>query len=153
VDILNKLSPRKKEIAELVSNGLKRKAIAQQLNLSFYTVQRHLNSLYRKLGVANVIELKKFLLLEKSGRPPEIFPAKERYPKRVLSPRLYEAARLRCNNKSNEEVAEAMGIKKQVAKNYVHEACEKLGVVDLQELAELMAEENVGENEMALQLA
>jgi two-component system, NarL family, nitrate/nitrite response regulator NarL len=44
------LSPREREVAMLVSNGLSNKAIARQLGLSCGTVKIHIHSIFQKLG-------------------------------------------------------------------------------------------------------
>ncbi len=48
-----KLTPREKEICNLVKNGLPNKEIAQLLNLSVYTVERHRRMARKKLGLTN----------------------------------------------------------------------------------------------------
>jgi DNA-binding CsgD family transcriptional regulator len=45
------LTPREVEVLRLVAEGLTNPQVAQKLFLSPRTVQRHLNSVYRKLGV------------------------------------------------------------------------------------------------------
>ena len=45
------LTPREREIASLLAEGLTSKEIAQRLNISPYTVKGYLNFLMRKLGV------------------------------------------------------------------------------------------------------
>jgi DNA-binding NarL/FixJ family response regulator len=47
------LTPREREIMELIARGLTNKAIAQQLYLAPKTVQNHINRLFAKLGVHN----------------------------------------------------------------------------------------------------
>ncbi|MCB2228564.1 MAG: helix-turn-helix transcriptional regulator [Desulfarculaceae bacterium] len=51
------LTPREEEIAELFAAGLTAKEISLEFGLSTSTVRRHLDSVYRKLEVANKIEL------------------------------------------------------------------------------------------------
>lgn len=51
------LTPREEEIAELFAAGLTSKEISLEFGLSPSTVRRHLDSVYRKLEVANKIEL------------------------------------------------------------------------------------------------
>jgi DNA-binding NarL/FixJ family response regulator len=48
-----KLTPREVEVLGLVAEGLTNPQVAQRLFLSPRTVQRHLNSVYRKLGVSS----------------------------------------------------------------------------------------------------
>ena len=51
------LTPREEEIAESFAAGLTYKDISKEFNLSPATVRRHLDSVYKKLRVANKIEL------------------------------------------------------------------------------------------------
>ncbi len=46
-----RLTPREREIALLLTEGLTSKEIAQRLEISPYTVKGYLNFLMRKLGV------------------------------------------------------------------------------------------------------
>lgn len=50
------LSPREKEVLELVAKGLLYKEIADQLNISFHTVRQHIGKIYEKLHVQNKTE-------------------------------------------------------------------------------------------------
>jgi DNA-binding CsgD family transcriptional regulator len=51
-DVLSGLSPRERQVAQLVAGGLSDKDIARQLGISFTTVRTHLDHAFRKLGVA-----------------------------------------------------------------------------------------------------
>ena len=51
------ISPREKDIIKLVSQGMKNKEIAQALFISDETVKKHLNNVYRKMGVESRFEL------------------------------------------------------------------------------------------------
>lgn len=50
------ISPREKEVLELLSKGFLYKEIADKLNISMSTVKRHLNHVYQKLQVQNKTE-------------------------------------------------------------------------------------------------
>ncbi|MFD9303398.1 AAA family ATPase [Streptomyces sp. NPDC060048] len=53
VDVLATLTPREREIAELVAKGLTSQAIASELYLSRRTVESHLARIYRKTAVSS----------------------------------------------------------------------------------------------------
>ena len=50
------LSPRERQILELMRAGRTDKEIAQQLAVSFWTVRTHIGALLRKMGVRNRTE-------------------------------------------------------------------------------------------------
>jgi DNA-binding CsgD family transcriptional regulator len=56
------LTPRERQIAELVVTGLTDRAIAAQLWLSHHTVSQHVKRVYRKLGVSSRVELTRLLV-------------------------------------------------------------------------------------------
>ena len=51
------LTQREKEVADLVAQGLKNRAIGHKLGIAERTVKNHLQSIFDKLGVANRLEL------------------------------------------------------------------------------------------------
>ena len=51
------LSPREKQITQLVVSGCKNKQIAHQLSISEKTVKNHLSNIFDKLGVSDRLEL------------------------------------------------------------------------------------------------
>jgi Response regulator containing a CheY-like receiver domain and an HTH DNA-binding domain len=51
------LTPRELELAGLVVSGLRNREIATQLGISEGTTKLHLYNVYKKLGVANRVEL------------------------------------------------------------------------------------------------
>jgi two-component system, NarL family, nitrate/nitrite response regulator NarL len=64
---LERLSEREKQIAALVSRGMKNKDIALQLTISENTVKRHLQSIFSKTGARDRLELAVIALTEKSN--------------------------------------------------------------------------------------
>ncbi len=56
------LSPREWEIAELIAAGAPNKTVAARLSLSPKTVEKHLSSIYEKLGLGNRSELAAFVV-------------------------------------------------------------------------------------------
>ena len=57
LDIASILTPREREIAQLVARGLSRKSIAHRCGISMNTVSDYAKSVYRKLGVNNRVQL------------------------------------------------------------------------------------------------
>lgn len=51
------LTPRERELAALVASGLRNREIASRLGISEGTAKLHLYNVYKKLGVANRVEL------------------------------------------------------------------------------------------------
>jgi len=50
------LSPREEEVLSLLARGKSNKEIAGRLSISVRTVERHINNIYRKIGVQNRTE-------------------------------------------------------------------------------------------------
>lgn len=51
------LSPRQREVCELVAQGMREQEIAERVGISVHTVKVHKSLAYRKLGVRNAVEL------------------------------------------------------------------------------------------------
>lgn len=58
---LQLLSPREREVMEVLSDGLSLKEIAAQFGISVQTTSKHRSNLFEKLGVNNEVELLKLL--------------------------------------------------------------------------------------------
>jgi DNA-binding NarL/FixJ family response regulator len=58
---INKLSPREKEVALHIANGLSTKNIAQALDIKSNTVSTMKNRIFVKLGVDSVVGLYKIV--------------------------------------------------------------------------------------------
>lgn len=56
-DVFNTLSPREREIVELVAQGLPNKTISVRLSLSENTVRNHLSNIMDKLGMKNRVQV------------------------------------------------------------------------------------------------
>ena len=56
VDLIEPLTPREQQVAQLLAGGLTNKEIAQRLGVTEHTVKFHLNGLLRKLGVSTRTE-------------------------------------------------------------------------------------------------
>ena len=65
--MLERLTPREREIAGLVAEGVANKVIAQRLGLSDLTVKAHLTAIFRKLGVPSRVKLALLLSALPSG--------------------------------------------------------------------------------------
>lgn len=61
------LTPREREIVELLGDGARVSSIAARLGLSAYTVRNHLKSIYRKLQVKGQHDLYEYW--QRRGRP------------------------------------------------------------------------------------
>lgn len=51
------LTSREREVAQLVASGYTNQEIGDRLRISLQTVKNHLQSIFRKLAVANRVEL------------------------------------------------------------------------------------------------
>ena len=60
----NKLSPREREILQLLSEGKAMKEIASVLSVSIKTVETHRRTMMSKLGLYSVAELTKYAIRE-----------------------------------------------------------------------------------------
>lgn len=61
---LELLTPREREVVQLVAEGGTSKSIAERLNLSETTVETHRRQIMRKLGLGSVAELTQFAVRE-----------------------------------------------------------------------------------------
>lgn len=59
--LFKRLTAREKEVAQLVSQGLLNKQVADRLGLSERTVQVHRANVFHKLGIRSAAELARFL--------------------------------------------------------------------------------------------
>ncbi len=66
--LLDSLSPRERQVLDLVTAGKANKVIASTLELSVKTVEKHRSSMMRKLQVASVAELVRGVLSAESAR-------------------------------------------------------------------------------------
>jgi two-component system response regulator FixJ len=66
---LAELSPRQREVMDLVVQGLANKEIAQRLNISPRTVENYRAWAMEKMGAGNLADLVRKVLLLGDGRP------------------------------------------------------------------------------------
>ena len=59
-EIKTKLTNREMELIELFSKGLSTKEIANQLNVSYFTVDTHKKNIFKKMNINSTVELVKF---------------------------------------------------------------------------------------------
>jgi DNA-binding NarL/FixJ family response regulator len=55
-----RLTPREREVVQLLAEGHRNKKIAQKLGISLKTVETHRTSLMRKIGVKSIVELVRY---------------------------------------------------------------------------------------------
>jgi len=51
------ITPKEREVLQLIASGLSSKEIARRLSISFYTVQTHRKNMLAKVGAKNTAEL------------------------------------------------------------------------------------------------
>lgn len=51
------LSPRQRQVADLVAKGLTEREIAERIGISRFTVRNHKQVVYHKTGARNAVEL------------------------------------------------------------------------------------------------
>jgi two-component system response regulator NreC len=51
------ITPKEREVLQLIASGLSSKEIATRLSISFYTVQTHRKNMLAKVGAKNTAEL------------------------------------------------------------------------------------------------
>jgi len=59
--LVEKLTPRQRQIMLIVAEGLSNKEIARRLNISEGTVKIHLHQIFRHLGISNRTALTAFV--------------------------------------------------------------------------------------------
>jgi DNA-binding NarL/FixJ family response regulator len=71
-DRLGRVTPRERQIVDLLSAGASNKEIAKRLNVTERTVKAHLTTIFRKLGLSGRLQLALFALEHgRSAREPE----------------------------------------------------------------------------------
>jgi len=68
--LIRTLTPRQRQIALLVCDGLSNKQLGQQLNLTEGTIKVHLHKIYRKLGVRNRTALSTLTIASRASLKP-----------------------------------------------------------------------------------
>jgi len=52
-----KLTPRERQVVELIGKGLRGRAIAEQLGMAYFTLRKHRLNILRKLGLKTAAQL------------------------------------------------------------------------------------------------
>jgi DNA-binding NarL/FixJ family response regulator len=58
--VVPRLTPREREIVQLLAEGHRNKRVAQKLNISVKTVETHRTTVMRKIGVNSIVELVRY---------------------------------------------------------------------------------------------
>lgn len=66
--LLDNLTPRERQVASLIGEGLCQKSIAAQLAISDNTVRNHLRNIFKKLGVSDRLKLALIMWSETKGQ-------------------------------------------------------------------------------------
>ena len=69
---MNSLTPRERQVVDMVVRGLRTKVVAFELGVSYGTAKLHLHNAYTKLGISSRIEL-----LHWKQRQPVLRPVEE----------------------------------------------------------------------------
>ena len=64
-----RLTPREREIVDLISEGLSNKEIAQQLHIATYTVKSHVHNILEKLALSTRLQVAAFARTEGQQKP------------------------------------------------------------------------------------
>jgi DNA-binding NarL/FixJ family response regulator len=114
-----RLSPREREVADLIAAGASHAEVAASLSVSVHTVAHHAAAVYRKTLVGNRKALAARVVAEE---PSEAFAA--------LTNREREVAWLLRGGSSNKEIASALCLSTATVGNHLQNIYRKLGVHD-----------------------
>ena len=106
--------------------------IARPLKIARRTVKAHLERLFRRFRITGGIKRVKLATLVVSDAK---MPANESYGSIVSSKRQQQVIQLVAKGLKNREVAEAIGVKEHIVKNYLRVVYDKLGLWNRVELA------------------
>jgi DNA-binding NarL/FixJ family response regulator len=67
--VVPRLTPREREIIQLLAEGHRNKKIAQMLGISIKTVETHRTALMRKIGVKSIVELVRYAVRNNLTEP------------------------------------------------------------------------------------
>jgi DNA-binding NarL/FixJ family response regulator len=69
VSAVNPLTPREREIVQLLAEGRTNKEVASALSISVKTVETHRRAIMSKLGIGSIVELVHFAIRNKLVTP------------------------------------------------------------------------------------
>lgn len=110
------LSPREKQVALLVTDGLSNRQVARLLHVSERTVASHLATILRRLGLTSRAGLPAALGLPSSGWEGE------------LTPRQAEVAGLVARGLSNNRISTELGVSVKTVEKHVGDALARTGL-------------------------
>jgi DNA-binding NarL/FixJ family response regulator len=58
--LINDLSPREEQVVRFVALGMRNAEVAEKLSISEQTVKSHLNTIFRKLGIRDRVQLTRY---------------------------------------------------------------------------------------------
>src|SRR6266568_4782957 len=127
-----RLGSRETQIVKLLMRGCDNAEIARHLKIARRTVKAHLERLFRRFRITGGIKRVKLATLVVSDIK---MPANESYESLIPSKREQQVIQLVAEGLKNREVAEAIGIKEHIVKNYLRVIYDKLGLWNRVELA------------------
>jgi DNA-binding NarL/FixJ family response regulator len=125
-----KITPRDQQVLQLLIQGCSNKEIASQLNISPRTVKQHLRTLFLRAGIRDGAQTRKTGHRHIRKGADEIMQPRER-----LTAKELQVAALVWEGLTNREIGRTIGATEQVAKNYLRNTFDKLGVWSRLELA------------------
>ena len=130
-----KVTPRDRQVLNLLVQGCSNKEIAGQLNISPRTVKQHLRTLFLRAGIREGRKRVKLAIAmcHFPGRCAIMTP-RER-----LTPKEIQIAILVWEGLTNREIGKIVGTSEQVIKNHLRSAFDKVGVWSRLELAMYVA--------------
>jgi DNA-binding NarL/FixJ family response regulator len=120
----NALSPRELQVALLVADGLSNRQVARLLQMSERTVQTHVTTILRRLG-----------LTSRAALPAALAPEAPPCTDGVLTARQQAVVELVARGLSNAEIAAELGVSPKTVEKHVGDAFVRCGVVSRTALA------------------
>jgi DNA-binding NarL/FixJ family response regulator len=124
-----KITPRDRQVLDLLAQGCSNKEIGDQLNISLHTVKHHLRLLFLRAGILDGrkrVKLARYCCEEESAVAA---------PCGRLNPKESRISILVWEGLTNREIGKIVGTSEQMIKNHLRRAFDKLGVWSRLELA------------------